>query len=357
MRLADLNISPSELKSKLEDLGRRLEQPVPQDEMAEIGQAYKSTQEILDLYLSAAQLEQDLKSTQELLDQPDFTEIAESEIAKIEQQLSAIYPILDNLTSPRLSLDENKAILEFRAGTGGTEAALFTDEMRRAYIKYLESQKMPYEILAESAGEEGGLKESVLAVNAAGSYGILRFESGVHRVQRVPRTEAAGRIHTSAISIVVMPQITNNEIQIKENELRIDVYRSSGPGGQSVNTTDSAVRITHVPSGIVVTCQDSKSQHKNKDRAMEILRSKLFAIEQERQQSSSNELRSLAIQSGDRSAKIRTYNFPQGRVTDHRVKVTWYKLAAAMEGELHEIITTSGTMIRKGESGTESDSD
>jgi len=226
-----------------------------------------------------------------------------------------------------------------RAGTGGDEAAIFAGELYRMYARYAESRGLSVEVLSESAGEHGGYREIISRIAGKGAFSLLKFESGTHRVQRVPATEAQGRIHTSTCTVAILPELEEvDEVEINPADLRIDTYRSSGAGGQHVNKTDSAVRITHLPSGIVVECQDERSQHKNRARAMALLRARLLAAEQERQQSARAASRRLQVGSGDRSERIRTYNFPQGRVTDHRINLTLYKLAQIMDGQLDELI-------------------
>jgi peptide chain release factor 1 len=228
-------------------------------------------------------------------------------------------------------------ILEIRAGTGGEEAALFAASLFRMYSRYAESQRWRVEIMSSNPTGLGGFKEIIMLIEGRGAYSRLKFEGGVHRVQRVPVTEGSGRIHTSAVTVAVLPEADEVDIQIDPKELRIDVFRSSGPGGQSVNTTDSAVRITHIPTGLVVSCQDEKSQHKNKAKGLKILRARLLEKKQEQQQSEIAATRKLMVGSGDRSERIRTYNFPQGRMTDHRINFTLYKLDRVMEGELDEL--------------------
>ncbi|HXN79685.1 MAG TPA: peptide chain release factor 1, partial [Steroidobacteraceae bacterium] len=235
--------------------------------------------------------------------------------------------------------DDQNIFLEVRAGTGGDEAAIFAGELQRMYARYAEGRGFAAEVLSESPGEHGGYKEIISRIVGKGAFSLLKFESGTHRVQRVPATEAQGRIHTSACTVAILPELDEVEqIDINPAELRIDTYRSSGAGGQHVNKTDSAVRITHLPSGIVVECQDERSQHKNRSRAMALLKARLLAAEQERQQSAQAQSRRLQVGSGDRSERIRTYNFPQGRVTDHRINLTLYKLQQVMDGQLDELI-------------------
>jgi len=233
---------------------------------------------------------------------------------------------------PRDAADDRAAMLEVRAGTGGDEAALFAGDLLRMYQRYAEEQGWRFELISASASDVGGYKEAIASINGSGVFARLKFESGVHRVQRVPATESGGRIHTSAATVAVLPEAEDVDVHIDEKDLRIDVYRSSGPGGQSVNTTDSAVRITHLPTGLVVIQQDEKSQHKNKAKALKVLRTRLFEMERERLASERAGARKSMVGSGDRSERIRTYNFPQGRVTDHRINLTLHKLDAILEG-------------------------
>ncbi len=265
--------------------------------------------------------------------------LADAEIESLERQIPACEHELSVLLLPRDVADQRSAILEIRAGTGGHEAALFAGDLFRMYQRYAETQGWRVELMSASAGEVGGFKEVIATVAGQGVFAKLKFESGVHRVQRVPTTEAGGRIHTSAATVAVLPEAEDVDVDIDEKDLRIDVFRASGPGGQSVNTTDSAVRITHLPTGIVVSQQDEKSQHKNKAKAMKVLRARLYDAERQRAADERASARKAQVGSGDRSERIRTYNFPQGRVTDHRINLTLHKLDQVMAGEaLDEII-------------------
>ncbi len=262
----------------------------------------------------------------------DMRAMAEEELTEIEQKLPDAERALALLLLPKDSADERAAMLEVRAGTGGDEAALFAGDLLRMYQRFAEEQGWKFEMISSSVSDVGGIKEAVASINGAGVFAKLKFESGVHRVQRVPVTESGGRIHTSAATVAVLPEAEDVDVQIDDKDLRIDVYRSSGPGGQSVNTTDSAVRITHLPSGLVVIQQDEKSQHKNKAKALKVLRTRLFELERERLASARAGARKSMVGSGDRSERIRTYNFPQGRVTDHRINLTLHKLEDILAG-------------------------
>jgi len=268
----------------------------------------------------------------------ELMEMAREELAEVKQKLQDEFSKLQRLLLPKDPLDQKNVIVEIRAGTGGGEAALFAGEMFRAYTRFAENNGFKVQVTQIKETELGGIKEVTGVIEGQGAYSRLKFESGTHRVQRVPQTETQGRVHTSAITVAVLPEAEEIDVDIEEKELRIDYYRSSGAGGQHVNTTDSAVRITHLPTNIVVTCQDEKSQHKNRDKAMRVLRSHLFDFMQKQQNDKIAAERRSQVGSGDRSEKIRTYNFPQGRVTDHRIKMTLYQLDRFMDGDMDEII-------------------
>jgi peptide chain release factor 1 len=268
----------------------------------------------------------------------ELAELARAELADVERELGEVTEEIKVLLLPRDPDDSRNTVFEIRAGTGGDEAALFAADLARMYRLFSERHNWRFEQLSSNPTEIGGFKETIFLVSGENAYGRLKFESGVHRVQRVPVTEASGRIHTSAVSVAVLPEAEEVDIQIDPNELRVDVFRSRGPGGQSVNTTDSAVRITHLPTGIVVQCQDEKSQHKNKAKAMKVLLARLLEKARTEQKAKIAEARRSMIGSGDRSDKIRTYNFPQSRVTDHRIGLTVYNLKGVLDGELDEII-------------------
>jgi peptide chain release factor 1 len=284
-------------------------------------------------------LRAELNALREMTSDPEMREMAEEEIGALEQALPEAERALALKLLPRDSADDRPAMLEIRAGTGGDEAALFAGDLFRMYQRYAESRGWRVELISASPSEMGGYKEVVASVTGGGVFARLKFESGVHRVQRVPVTESGGRIHTSAATVAVLPEAEDVDVQIDEaKDLRIDVYRSSGPGGQSVNTTDSAVRITHLPTNLVVIQQDEKSQHKNKAKALKVLRTRLYELERDRLASERAGARKSMVGSGDRSERIRTYNFPQGRVTDHRINLTLHRLPEILEGQMDELL-------------------
>ena len=295
--------------------------------------------EQINIYLSLLKEHEDLNAVLDGNDN-DLIEIAKSEIGNLKLNLQSSEESLKQLLIPKDPLDQKDVILEIRAGTGGDEAALFANELLRMYQRYAEDQNWKVDYLSVSDSEKGGMKEVIAKISGQSVYSKLKFESGVHRVQRVPETESQGRVHTSAASVVVLPEAEDVDIQIDEKDIRVDVFRSSGAGGQHVNTTDSAVRITHLPSGIVVQQQDEKSQHKNKAKAMLVLKTRLYDHERKKQEDDIADKRKSQIGSGDRSERIRTYNFPQGRVTDHRINLTLYKLEQILNASgLEEVIS------------------
>ena len=296
---------------------------------------------IIEKYKEYKKAKQTIADDKEMLSTEEGRELEDlirSEIAEAEKTLESCSEELKILLLPKDPNDDKNVIIEIRGGTGGDEAALFAADLMRMYSMYAETRHWKIDILNSSPTDIGGFKEVSFSVEGQGAYSRLKFESGVHRVQRVPETESGGRIHTSAVTVAVLPEVEEVEVEINQNDLRIDVFRAGGPGGQCVNTTDSAVRITHIPTGIVVSCQDEKSQFKNKDKAMKILRSRIYDVmEAERHKEIADERKSQ-IGSGDRSERIRTYNFPQGRVTDHRINLTLYKLEQVLNGSLDELI-------------------
>ncbi len=331
------------LERKYEDLERSLAAPdvfEDQDRYRKLTKAHADLREVVELFRRYKSLEQNLKDNRELEHDtdPDIRAMAQEEIHAIEAELPSIEHALKVALLPTDPLDEKNILLEIRAGTGGEEAALFAADLFRMYSRYAEKMGWKVEIMSESPSDSGGYKEIIAMISGDKVYSRLKFESGTHRVQRVPATESQGRIHTSAATVAIMPEAEEVDIDLKPEDLRFDVYRSSGPGGQSVNTTDSAVRVTHIPTGLVVCCQDEKSQHKNKAKGLKILMSRLLQMKQEEQNAAQADQRRAQVGSGDRSERIRTYNFPQGRVTDHRINLTLYNLPKVMEGEIQELV-------------------
>jgi peptide chain release factor 1 len=322
------------LDERHEEIGRLLSEPDVigrQNQFRDLSMEYARLGPLIDRYRGFLALEEDLGTARELEMEDELKELG----ARIDVEEQA----LQRLLVPKDPHDESNIFLEVRAGTGGDEAALFAGDLFRMYARYAESKRWEVEVLSESPGEHGGYKEIISRIIGRGAYSLLKFESGTHRVQRVPATEAQGRIHTSACTVAILPELEAVEaVDLNPAELRIDTYRSSGAGGQHVNKTDSAIRITHLPSGIVVECQDERSQHKNRSRALSLLKARLLADEREKQASQQAQSRKLQVGSGDRSERIRTYNFPQGRVTDHRINLTLYKLDDVMNGNLDELI-------------------
>ncbi|ARU64822.1 peptide chain release factor 1 [Histophilus somni] len=310
-----------------------------QDKFRAYSKEYAQLEDVVKCFARWNWLNKNIEETQLLLDDPDMKEMAELEIEESKAEIENAEQQLQILLLPKDPNDEYNAYLEIRAGTGGDEAGIFAGDLFRMYSRYAESKRWRVEVLNANESEQGGYKEIIVKVNGEGVYGQLKFESGGHRVQRVPKTESQGRIHTSACTVAVMPELPENEMpEINPSDLRIDTYRSSGAGGQHVNTTDSAVRITHIPTGIVVECQDERSQHKNKAKALSVLASRIAQAEQERQAQAQADTRRNLLGSGDRSDKIRTYNYPQGRVTDHRINLTVYRLDEVMNGKIDELI-------------------
>lgn len=333
------------LNEKFNELERSMADPAvasDPEEMRKLGKSHAELLPIITVYRHYRQLESDLEAAKELLQEdlsPEEAAMLQQEISALQAQMKEAEAELKVALLPKDPNDDKNVLVEIRAGTGGDEAALFAADLFRMYNRYAEKLGWRVELMSSNPTELGGFKEVVFMVEGKGAYSQLKYESGVHRVQRIPETETGGRIHTSAATVVVLPEAEEIELELDPNDLRIDVFRSSGHGGQSVNTTDSAVRITHLPTGMVVTCQDEKSQHKNREKALKILRARLLdKLQQEQQEKIASTRRSL-VKSGDRSERIRTYNFPQNRVTDHRIDLTLYRLDSIMAGDLEELIS------------------
>lgn len=307
----------------------------------QLNKEYKELQPIVEASEKYRIAEGNLESAKEILStekDEEMREMAKAEIEELEPYIESLEEEIKLLLIPADPQDSKNAIVEIRGGSGGDEAAIFAGDLLRLYIRFFENRKWKYEITSQSEGTSGGFKEVVIKVTADGAYGVLKYESGVHRVQRVPQTETQGRVHTSAATVAVLPEADEFDIELKMEDIRKDTFCASGPGGQSVNTTYSAIRLTHIPSGIVVQCQDQKSQLKNFDKALEELRTRIYNLEYQKYLDEISSKRKTLVSSGDRSAKIRTYNYPQGRVTDHRINFTMYNLSAVLDGDIQEFI-------------------
>jgi peptide chain release factor 1 len=332
------------LAERHEEIGLLLSQPevlADNTRFRELSQEYAQLEPVAASLREHDRAERELAETRAMLDDPELREMAGDDVHRLERRLLDLDGELQLLLLPKDPRDEANLYLEVRAGTGGDEAAIFAGDLFRMYLRYAENRRWHVEILSEHAGEHGGYKEVVARVEGKGAYSRLKFESGTHRVQRVPETESQGRIHTSAATVAILPELDEiDEIEINPADLKVDTFRASGAGGQHVNKTDSAIRITHLPTGTVVECQDERSQHKNRARAMSLLKARLLDEAQSKQHAVQAEARRLQVGSGDRSQRIRTYNYPQGRITDHRINLTLYRLPEIMQGDLGELIDT-----------------
>jgi peptide chain release factor 1 len=332
------------VKERFEEVGRLITEPEVINDMkryVKLNKEYKDLEPVIRAYEEYKNLLSNITSARDILSNEkdeELREMAKTELEELTEKVDPMEEKIKLLLIPADPEDDKNAMLEIRAGTGGDEASIFAGDLFRMYQKYCESRKWKMEVSSFTEGTVGGYKEIIMHVKGEGAYGILKYESGVHRVQRVPQTETQGRVHTSAASVAVLPEAGEFDIELKESDIRKDTYCSSGPGGQSVNTTYSAIRLTHIPSGIVVTCQDQKSQLKNLDKAMVELRTRLYNLEYQKYLDNISSKRKTMVSTGDRSAKIRTYNYPQGRITDHRINLTMYNLNAVMNGDIQEII-------------------
>jgi peptide chain release factor 1 len=330
-----------QLEAKYEELGAQLGDPTlvsDQKKFQAVAKQHRDLEPTVEKFREYRKLRDGIADARAMLDDPDMREMAELELAELEPRLPAVEEELTVLLLPKDPNDDKNIVIEVRAGTGGDEASLFAAEVFRMYLRFAEQHRWKVEVLSESPSEVGGLKEVTAIFEGDKVYSQMKYESGVHRVQRVPATETQGRVHTSAITVAVLPEAEDVDVKIENKDLRVDTFCSSGPGGQSVNTTYSAIRITHLPTNTVVSCQDEKSQIKNREKAMRVLRSRLYEVEMEKQHALQAAARKSQVGSGDRSEKIRTYNFPQNRLTDHRIGLTNHQLAMVMEGMLQPTV-------------------
>ena len=338
-----MKIKLQEIIDKYHHLSEEMTKPEvlnDQKKLSSVAKEHSSLEKIVQVATEYISVLDQIDEDKEMLNEDDaeLIEIAREELPSLEIKKSKLEEELKILLLPKDPNDDKNLILEIRAGTGGDEAALFASDLYRIYIRYAERKNWKYKIMNSSDTGIGGIKEAIVSINGKGAFGMLKYESGVHRVQRVPKTETSGRVHTSAATVAVLPEAEDVDIDINDGDLKIDTYRASGAGGQHVNKTESAIRITHIPTGLVVTCQDESSQHKNRAAALKVLKARLLASEQQKAAAERAAERKSLVSTGDRSAKIRTYNFPQGRITDHRISFTSYKLNEVMDGDLTELI-------------------
>jgi peptide chain release factor 1 len=332
------------IELKLEELSKKMASgSVLKDprNYANLSREYKRLEQLVQKYAEYDRLEAELAGVRELLgsQEAEIRDVAEKELALLEKKLAAVRGEIDDMSNPDYEEFQKNCIVEIRAGAGGAEASLFAADLFRMYQKYAENHGFRSEILSSHPSEIGGFKEIIFLISGENAYRLFRFEKGVHRVQRIPKTEAGGRIHTSTATVAVLPEVEETQLSIDPNDLRVDTFRAGGHGGQNVNKVSSAVRLTHLPTGMVVVCQDERSQHKNREKAMKILRARLAEAEQEKRDAEIHEQRQKQVGTGDRSEKIRTYNFPQSRVTDHRIGLTLYNLENVIDGDLDEVFT------------------
>lgn len=353
-----------EFELRYEELNRQLQDPIvlgDPDKLQQVAKEHREVEIVVEVLRSISELQASIEESQEIIksnEDAELTELAREELPLQRKDLASLEEKLQELLMPKDPDDSKNVVLEIRAGTGGDEAAIFAGDLFRMYSRYADRSGWRVEVLSTSEGTQGGLKEVIALISGDSVFANLKFESGVHRVQRVPATESQGRIHTSAATVAVLPEAEERDVTISETDLRIDTYRSSGAGGQHVNTTDSAIRITHLPTGLVVTCQDEKSQHKNKAKALKVLSSRLLDLTRREEEAKRAAERKDMVRSGDRSEKIRTYNFPQDRITDHRIGLTLHNLPSVLQGDLNDVVIALRTHHQKQlmqvESGEES---
>lgn len=340
----ELLIKLQAIKERYDEVGKQIIDPnviADMKQYIKLSKEYKDLEPIVLVYFDFKNVLDNISSSKDIIaneTDADFVEMAKEELEEFVEKKAKLEEQIKILLVPKDPEDEKNAVVEIRAGTGGDEASIFAGDLFRMFSKYCESRKWKIEIVDVSEGTSGGYKEIIFNVTGKDVYGELKFEAGVHRVQRVPATETQGRVHTSAATVIVLPEADEFDVEVKKSDLRVDSYCSSGPGGQSVNTTYSAIRLTHIPTGIVAQCQDQKSKLKNYDKAFAVLRSRIYQVELEKKLEADAAKRKSMVSSGDRSAKIRTYNYPQGRVTDHRINLTMYNLPAILDGDIQEIV-------------------